>query len=80
MDEGEIVEFNKIVKRYRITPLFMRYIMKYRALGCNNTTIAERLGISKNTVNKYVSLLRNLPDEEKEIVYKSFIEKEMVEK
>jgi DNA-binding MarR family transcriptional regulator len=54
----------KIAKKYHLQPLYLRQIFYKRNMGLNNRELAERLGINRNTVNKYVKSLGKMEKDE----------------
>jgi DNA-binding NarL/FixJ family response regulator len=48
----------EIAKKHGFNPVLLKEIVGLRNRGYNNTEIAENLGISRNTVTKYLEKLR----------------------
>lgn len=52
----------EIAKEHGFNPVLLKEIIRLRNKGYNNIEIAENLGISRNTVTKYVEKLRGTKD------------------
>ena len=52
--------FNTLARRYGFNPLVLKEIIILNARGYNNLEIANMLGISRNTVAKYLKKLKYL--------------------
>ena len=50
-------KFIQIAKKYKLNPTLLKEVMLLRNKGYNNLQISEQTGINKNTVNKYVTVL-----------------------
>lgn len=57
-------QFIRISKKYGLNPVILKEILMLRNQGYNNAQIAERTGINRNTVNKYVSALNEMQVED----------------
>ena len=51
-------------KKYQLNPVLLETIFHFRIRGYNNVEIADKTGINKNTVNKYVLMLKQFSDED----------------
>jgi len=51
---------NPILKRARISTAKFRQILKYFALDIEATKIAQLTGLNRNTINKYLQLVRKV--------------------
>ncbi len=51
---------NPILKRVRISTAKFRQILKYFALDIEATKIAQLTGLNRNTINKYLLLVRKV--------------------
>jgi response regulator of citrate/malate metabolism len=56
-------EFARKAKERGFNPVYLKEIIHYRNLGYNNTEIADATGISRSTVNDYVSRLKEHEDD-----------------
>jgi len=65
---SEKSEFVTMCKKHRLNPVLLKNIIHLRIRGYDNLEIAERTGINKNTVNKYVQALKRFSDEDIELL------------
>lgn len=63
--------FIAIAKKYRLNPVLLREIILFRAKGYDNLSISAVTGINKNTVNKYVHVLRSFSEADLEFCMRS---------
>jgi len=54
----------ELAKQHGFNPVLLKEIVRLRNKGYNNVEIAKNLGISRNTVTKYLEKLRNTDDKE----------------
>lgn len=59
----------QVCKKYNLSRLYLISIIKLYSKGIYRVRIAKRLGISKTTVVKYISLLREMSPKEIKEVY-----------
>lgn len=57
-------KFIQISKKYGLNPVLLRQIITLRNKGYNNAEISRETGISRNTVNRYVSAFEKMPEED----------------
>lgn len=55
----------EIAKKHGFNPVLLKEIVGLRNRGYNNTKIAENLGISRNTVTKYLGKLGGIRDKDR---------------
>jgi len=53
-------QFSNLAKEHGLSPIYLKEIILLRAAGLDNTAIASRLGINRNTVNRYTGALRQM--------------------
>ncbi len=51
-------QFVEIAKKLGLNPAFLKEIIRFRSLGYNNTEIARMSGISRVTINHYLSQVK----------------------
>jgi orotate phosphoribosyltransferase-like protein len=54
----------EVAKRHGFNPVLLKEIVRLRNIGYNNTEIAQMLGISRNTVTKYLEKLKKTENKE----------------
>jgi len=57
-------EYLKLAKKYEINATWLKGILELRNRGFNHTQIAHQLGISRETVARYLRRLRNVNKED----------------
>jgi hypothetical protein len=57
-------EFVRMSKKYNLNPPVLKEIVILRNRGMNNVQIARRVGMNRNTVNKYINTLEQMNQEE----------------
>lgn len=74
LKEGKQVEL--ICKENSLNLNLLKNMLKWKMRGYNNTALAERLGVHRVTIQRYVETLRNLTESEFEIVYNFLLKEE----
>ena len=55
----------RLAKKYGLNPVILKEIIRLHNMNYNNTEIAKELGISRNTVSKYLEKIRQMKEEER---------------
>jgi len=65
-----------ICKNNSLNLSLLKSLLKAKMRGYNNTMIAEKLGVHRVTIQRYVDLLRNLKESDFETIYKFLLKEE----
>jgi response regulator of citrate/malate metabolism len=65
-----------ICKNNSLNLVVLRNMLKTKMRGYNNTMIAEKLGIHRVTIQRYVETLRNLKESDFEVIYNFLLKEE----
>ncbi len=65
-----------ICKNNSLSLVLLRNMLKTKMRGYNNTMIAQKLGVHRVTIQRYVEALRNLKESEFEIIYNFLLKEE----
>jgi len=68
-------EIEELCKRSSLNLDFLRRLFKGRTRGLNNTDLAQKLGVHRVTIQRYMETLRKLADPEFEMLYKYLLGK-----
>src|SRR5271169_4718092 len=64
IDDRATAEFGKIAKKYHLAPIYLKSFLFHRASGLNNGDMADKIGVNRNTVNKYIAALKRMDADE----------------
>ncbi len=53
-------ELRKIAEKYGLNHVHLKEIVRYSSRGLNQSDISKKVGVSRNTVRKYVDKLKNM--------------------
>lgn len=53
-------ELRKIAERHELNPVHLKEIVRHSSRGMNQSEIAEKVGVSRNTVRKYLSEIKEM--------------------
>ncbi len=51
-------ELKKVAEEYNLKPVYLKEIVRYLSQGLNQKEIAEKTGVSRNTVRRYEKKLK----------------------
>ncbi len=68
-------ELRSIAEKHNLNPVHLKEIVRYRSKGLKQSGIADKVGVSRNTVRKYISEIRemNRSDFKKLVVISSLL-------
>jgi len=69
-------QIETICKNNSLNLSLLKDLLKAKMRGYNNTMIAEKLGVHRVTIQRYVDTLRNLTESEFEFIYKFLLKGE----
>ena len=58
-------QYVRLAKKHGLNPVILKEIIRLHNMNYNNTEIAKKLGISRNTVSKYLEKIGKMKEEER---------------
>ena len=53
-------ELRRIAEKHSLNPVHLKEVVRHSSQGMNQSEIAEKVGVSRNTVRKYLSELKEM--------------------